>query len=96
MASLLQRETFRTSRLLEFFPRNAVTSATIGRRKKVIDKVLDTAEDAAIASAIDVVCIAVRDSGAGLPPNTGKAVLDFSVSVSTRSEGAFCAAHSRF
>jgi hypothetical protein len=56
--------------------------------------------DAAIASAIDVVVdqqgIAVRDSGAGLPPDTVKAILDFSVRVSTRSEGAFCAAHSRF
>jgi DNA topoisomerase VI subunit B len=104
MASLLQRETFSTSRLLDFFSEKEL-AAQCGhvRRdwplvvvKELIDNALDAAEDAAIASAIDVVVdqqgIEVRDNGPGSPPDTVKAILDFSVRVSTQSEGAFCAA----
>ena len=108
MASLLQRETFSTSRSLDFFSEKEL-AAQCGhvRRdwplvvlKELMDNALDGAEDAGISPMIDVVVdqqgIEIRDNGPGLPPDTVKAILDFSVRVSTRSEGAFCAAHSRF
>ena len=97
MATLLQRETFSTSRLLDFFSEKEL-EAQCGhvRRewplvilKELVDNALDAAEDAGISPAIDVVVdqrgIEISDNGPGLPPDTVKAILDFSVRVSSRA-----------
>jgi DNA topoisomerase VI subunit B len=99
MASLLQRETFSTSRLLDFFSEKELAAQCGHARsewplvvaKELIDNALDAAEDAAIAPpAIDVVVdghgsVSVSDNGPGLPPETVRAILDFSVRVSSRA-----------
>lgn len=91
-----KRETFKTSRLLDFFSQKELT-AQIGHAvsawplvalKELIDNALDACEDAGIAPVIDIEVdnkgITVTDNGPGLPADTVRGVLDFSVRVSSR------------
>jgi DNA topoisomerase VI subunit B len=90
-AGKLDRTTFRTSRLLDFFSEKELT-AQIGHAKadwplvvvkELIDNALDAAEDHGTAPEItvkvDKVGITVLDHGPGIPPDTVAGVLDFGV-----------------
>src|SRR5215813_7281842 len=92
----LQRETFRTSRLLDFCSEKELVAQT-GHRpaqwplvvlKELLDNALDACEEAGIAPkvaiAVDKTGITVADNGPGLPAETVKGVLDFNVRVSSR------------
>jgi hypothetical protein len=92
----LRRETFRTSRLLDFASEKELI-AQIGHRpaqwplvivKELTDNALDAAEEADIAPevsiTIDKTGITVADNGLGLPAATVEGVLDFAVRVSSR------------
>ena len=96
MSAVLKRETFKTSRLLDFFTVKELT-AQIGHGpdhwplvilKELIDNAIDACEDNALAPVIDVDItgeqITVTDNGPGLPPETVAGVLDYSVRVSSR------------
>ncbi len=92
----LQRATFRTSRLLDFFSQKELVAQT-GHQvsywplvvvKELIDNALDACEEAGIAPEITVVAdedgITVADNGPGLPEATIKGILDYSVRTSSR------------
>ena len=95
-AARLQRETFRTSRLLDFASEKELIAQT-GHRperwplvvlKELTDNDLDACEEAGIAPeitiTIDKTGITIADNGPGIPTETVKAVLDFTVRVSSR------------
>jgi DNA topoisomerase VI subunit B len=96
MSTLLARTTFKTSRLLEFCTEKELIIQTgqpvvtwpLVVLKELVDNALDAAEEAGIAPRIVVVVtddsITVSDNGPGMPINTVKALLDFSVRVSSR------------
>ena len=92
----LQRTTFETSRLLDFFSEKELVAQT-GHRvaewplvivKELIDNALDACEEADISPEImitvDECGIEVADNGPGMPPETFKSVLDYAVRVSSR------------
>src|SRR5262245_4877435 len=92
----LQRETFRTSRLLDFASEKELISQT-GHRpalwplvvvKELVDNAIDACEEADIAPSIVITAdrtgITVADNGPGIPAATVKGVLDFTVRVSSR------------
>jgi DNA topoisomerase VI subunit B len=92
----LARTTFKTSRLLEFCTRKELTIQTgqpvetwpLVVLKELIDNALDAAEEAGVAPRISVAVadgsIVITDNGPGIPTKTVKALLDFSVRVSSR------------
>jgi DNA topoisomerase VI subunit B len=92
----LQRETFRTSRLLDFASEKELVAQTGHRRevwplvilKELVDNAIDACEEAGVAPEIaitvDKTGIAVADNGPGIPADTVKHVLDFTVRVSSR------------
>ncbi len=92
----LQRETFRTSRLLDFFSIKELVAQTghdvsdwpLVILKELIDNALDAAEEAHIAPVITVTVnergIRVTDNGPGIPADIIKGVLDYTVRVSSR------------
>jgi Histidine kinase-, DNA gyrase B-, and HSP90-like ATPase len=95
-ASALQRETFRTSRLLDFCSEKELVAQT-GHRpaqwplvvlKELVDNALDACEEAGVAPEImvtvDQTGITVADNGPGIPAETVEGVLDFTVRVSSR------------
>jgi DNA topoisomerase VI subunit B len=94
--AVLNRTTFRTSRLLDFASEKELVAQTGHRReqwplvilKELIDNAIDAAEEAGIAPTIDVVVdetgITVSDDGPGLPTTVVSDILDFSVRVSSR------------
>jgi DNA topoisomerase VI subunit B len=98
----LNRETFRTSRLLEFCSRKELTAQTghevndwaIVILKELVDNALDACEEAGTAPDIAISVstatseITVRDNGPGLPAETVSAVLDYTVRASSRE--AYC------
>jgi len=92
----LQRATFSTSRLMDFFSKKDLTAQT-GHHvndwptvilKELVDNGLDACEDACIAPALQVTFdsdgISVFDNGPGLPASTVDGVLDFSIRESSR------------
>jgi hypothetical protein len=92
----LTRATFKTSRLLDFCSEKELVAQT-GHRpaqwplvvlKELTDNGLDGCEEAGIAPEIaitvDKTGIMVADNGPGIPAETVKGVLDFSVRVSSR------------
>ena len=93
---VLQRETFRTSRLLDFCSERELVKQ-IGHAadqwplvilKELIDNALDAAEEAGIAPVIRIEVtdseIIITDNGPGIPAETVAGILDFSVRVSSR------------
>ncbi len=92
----LQRQTFHTSRLLDFFSEKELTAQTghavrdwpIVAVKELIDNALDACEEAGVAPMISVTVdedgIEVADNGPGLPADTIEGVLDYTVRVSSR------------
>jgi DNA topoisomerase VI subunit B len=93
---LLERTTFRTSRLLEFCSRKELVAQTghepdawpLVVLKELVDNALDACEEAGIAPEIAVRvepgAITVVDNGPGMPPETVADILDFSNRVSSR------------
>ncbi len=92
----LQRQTFHTSRELDFFSQKELV-AQIGHDveewplvalKELIDNSLDGCEEHGIAPAIEVAAdptgISVSDNGPGIPDETIAGVLDFAVRASSR------------
>ena len=92
----LARETFRTSRLLEYFSEKELTLQT-GHEperwtevvvKELIDNALDACEEAGtlpeITLAIDEHTISVQDNGPGLPGSVIDSILDYSVRASSK------------
>jgi hypothetical protein len=99
-APRLERTTFETSRLLEYFTERELRYQT-GRQpaewplvilKECIDNALDACEDAGIAPVITVrlfetgagAHITVSDNGAGMPLEVVERILDYSVRVSDK------------
>jgi DNA topoisomerase VI subunit B len=93
---ILRRETFRTSRLLDFCTERELTKQ-IGHAsdlwplvvlKELVDNALDEAEEVGTAPVIQVEIvdnsIIIADNGRGIPPVTVTDLLDFSVRVSSR------------
>ena len=93
---VLRRETFRTSRLLDFCSERELVKQ-IGHAtdqwplvilKELTDNALDAAEEAGIAPVIRIEvtdrAIIITDNGPGIPAETVAGILDFSVRVSSR------------
>src|SRR5262249_3818135 len=95
--AVLQREVFSTSRLLEFFTEKELAMQigfsrdgwAIALLKELIDNALDACEMAGVAPVIEVSIeedtVSCRDNGPGLPADTLKRSLDYSVRVSDKS-----------
>lgn len=96
MNAILKRETFTTSRMLDFFSARELV-AQIGHAqydwpvvavKELVDNAIDAAEDADIAPRVEVEvqgnAIRVIDNGPGIPDGTIDRMLDYSVRVSSR------------
>src|SRR3954466_12818928 len=95
---LLTRETFRTSRLLEFCSKKELIAQTghevedwpLVILKELVDNPLDACEEAGIAPEIVIKVstthgeIAISDNGPGLPAKTVRNVLDYTVRASSR------------
>jgi DNA topoisomerase VI subunit B len=92
----LKRQTFRTSRLLDFCTEHELVKQ-IGHPvdkwplvvlKELTDNALDEAEESSMAPVIGVevkdIEIVIADNGSGIPPETVADILDFSVRVSSR------------
>ena len=100
-APALERVTFTTSRMLDFFSEKELTAQTghgpaqwpLVILKELADNALDHCEEAGVAPVIDVTVdgdgITVTDNGKGISPETLGGVLDYSVRVSSRE--AYCA-----
>jgi hypothetical protein len=92
----VDRVTFRTSRMMDFFSEKELVTQTGHARqewplvilKELIDNALDACDEADIPPVVEVTAdaggIAVRDNGPGLPEATLQEALDFSVRVSNR------------
>ena len=95
-AATLNRETFTTSRLMDFFSVEALRAQTghdqdewpLVAIKELVDNAIDACEDTNIAPVIHVTVddsgISVKDNGPGIPATTIDGVLDYSVRVSSR------------
>ena len=97
MVATLQRETFETSRELEYFSEKELR-AQIGHDpnfwpvailRELIDNALDAAELASVLPEIDITtaddCITVTDNGLGIPASTIERSLDYMVRVSNKA-----------
>ena len=94
--AILARETFRTSRLLEYFSEKELTLQTGHERdrwpevvvKELIDNALDACEEAGtlpeITLAIDENTISVQDNGPGLSGSIIDSILDYSLRASSK------------
>jgi DNA topoisomerase VI subunit B len=97
-AALLHREVFRTSRTLEFCSEKELTNQTghpkedwpLVALKELVDNALDACEEAGAAPEITIRVstetgeIIIVDNGPGIPPETVKDILDYTVRVSSR------------
>lgn len=96
MSAPIPRETFKTSRLMDFFSVKELT-AQIGHGpqdwplvviKELMDNSIDACEDQAIPPAlhveIDDAGITISDNGPGIAPDTVANILDYSIRVSSR------------
>lgn len=95
--AILKRETFTTSRLMEFFTKKELAMQMghseymwpIALVKELIDNSLDACESAGIAPKIHVAydndSITVEDNGPGLPQSTLEKSLDYLVRVSDKN-----------
>ena len=93
---VLERTTFRTSRLLDFASEKELIAQTGHRReawplvifKELVDNGVDACEEAGIAPLITVTVdksgVKIADNGPGIPAETIEHILDFSVRVSCR------------
>jgi len=93
---VLQRETFVTSREMDFFSEKELTTQTghsvsewpLVIVKELIDNALDACEETDIEPHIEIVVdaagITVIDNGPGLPEATLEAALDFTLRASNR------------
>jgi DNA topoisomerase VI subunit B len=96
MATTLERITFRTSRLLDFCSEKELVAQTGHQKadwplvvlKELMDNALDACEEGGITPEILVMVnsqgITVADNGPGLPQETIKNILDYTVRVSSR------------
>jgi DNA topoisomerase VI subunit B len=96
MSQLLERTTFKTSRLLDFCSEKELVAQTGHQKadwplvvlKELMDNALDACEEGGIAPEISVTVnsqgITVADNGPGLPQETIKNILDYTVRVSSR------------
>ena len=86
--AVLNRATFRTSRLLDFCSRKELIAQT-GHQpdawplvvlKELVDNALDACEEAGVSpeitAQVDAAGISVTDNGPGIPPETVASVLD--------------------
>jgi hypothetical protein len=96
-ARRLSRETFQTSRLLEFCTRRELAAQTghdvedwpLVIAKELTDNAIDIAEEAGIPPVVAIAVstegeIIVSDNGPGMPPETVEAIIDFSTRTSSR------------
>jgi Histidine kinase-, DNA gyrase B-, and HSP90-like ATPase len=96
VSAILQRATFRTSRLLDFASRKELVAQT-GHQvdewpyvivKELVDNAIDACEESETAAEISITIdqdgIEVADNGPGISTETVKAILDFTVRVSSR------------
>ena len=95
-AQKLERTTFITSRVMDFFSeRELVTQTGHGRHewplvfiKEMVDNALDACDEAAVLPVIEITCdpsgITVADNGPGLPESTLIRQMDFGVRASNR------------
>jgi hypothetical protein len=95
-APKLERTTFCTSREMDFFSEKELVTQTGHEReewplvvlKELIDNALDACEEADTPPVIEVFAdpagITVKDNGPGLPEDTLKGALDFTLRVSNR------------
>jgi hypothetical protein len=96
MSQLLERTTFKTSRLLDFCSEKELVAQTGHQKadwplvvlKELMDNALDACEEGGVAPEISVTInsqgITVADNGPGLPQETIKNILDYTVRVSSR------------
>src|SRR5918996_2802170 len=96
MAATLERVTFGTSRLLDFCSEKEMVAQTGHQKadwplvvlKELMDNALDACEEGSIAPEISVTVnsqgITVADNGPGLPQETIRSILDYTVRVSSR------------
>jgi DNA topoisomerase VI subunit B len=96
MSQLLERVSFKTSRLLDFCSEKELVAQTGHQKadwplvvlKELVDNSLDTCEESGIAPEISVTVnpqgITVADNGPGLPQETIRNILDYTVKVSSR------------
>ena len=95
-AQKLERTTFITSRVMDFFSeRELVTQTGHGRHewplvfvKEMVDNALDACDEAAVPPVVEIACdpsgITVADNGPGLPESTLIRQMDFGVRASNR------------
>jgi DNA topoisomerase VI subunit B len=95
-AAILERATLRTSRLLDFASEKELVAQTGHQRsawplvvlKELVDNAIDACEETGTSPVVSIKVdhsgITVEDNGPGLPLETIKHVLDFSVRVSSR------------
>lgn len=94
--ALLRRETFTTSRLLDYFSEKELALQTGHDReqwpevalKELVDNALDAAEDSGITPDVSVTVedntLAVADNGPGIAPDVVARILDFSTKTSSK------------
>jgi DNA topoisomerase VI subunit B len=96
VTQILDRTTFKASRLAEFCSKKELTNQTghdaedwpLVLVKELVDNALDACEETSIPPMISIEvaddAIIIADNGPGLPPETVKGIIDHTVRVSSR------------